>query len=387
MGLYEVEENGIPKIESTKDLLPQRNSFCLFSVHVNSFHQVKEVLSEKGRLTVGGWFHGPPSSRPLVHLPPPHLPFSSLFNFIIFKLLFLFYLFIIIIINNIIIYFISYYFILYIYFYLLIFCQLMIKETKINFKNRREEERDIREYINPTFLNSEIQKSILEQFENESQICLANFLREDKYNEISELLKSANLPWKKIGPPLLHSFSSIDYEKKSNNDLDLSPIHSLVSFFRTKLFAEFLNSITGLKIDQQRGDIRKFERGNFTLCHNNDDLFSINSLDCLLFFADEEFDEEWGGYTSYCADGDELFRVFPNTNSFSLVYTDKECSRFVKLINHKSPSSRTDLSFNFTLIDDGDNGDDNKDDKGDSKDDNGDDEEAEEKEVGDNDEE
>lgn len=41
-----------------KSFMPQFNTFFLFKVSDRSFHQVREVLSKKKRISIGGWFHG-----------------------------------------------------------------------------------------------------------------------------------------------------------------------------------------------------------------------------------------------------------------------------------------------------------------------------------------
>lgn len=40
-----------------KKIPPTFNTLVLFKVSHNSFHQVKEVLTDKKRLSIGGWFH------------------------------------------------------------------------------------------------------------------------------------------------------------------------------------------------------------------------------------------------------------------------------------------------------------------------------------------
>lgn len=43
---------------SAKKIPPTWNTLTLFEVTPHSFHQVREVLSIKERLSIGGWFHG-----------------------------------------------------------------------------------------------------------------------------------------------------------------------------------------------------------------------------------------------------------------------------------------------------------------------------------------
>ncbi len=41
-----------------KEIIPNFNSFVLFTVSKNSMHSIEEIKSNKKRLTVSGWFHG-----------------------------------------------------------------------------------------------------------------------------------------------------------------------------------------------------------------------------------------------------------------------------------------------------------------------------------------
>jgi prolyl 3-hydroxylase /prolyl 3,4-dihydroxylase len=41
-----------------KRIIPKVNTFAFFEVSPESFHEVSEVLSDKQRIALGGWFHG-----------------------------------------------------------------------------------------------------------------------------------------------------------------------------------------------------------------------------------------------------------------------------------------------------------------------------------------
>ena len=45
-------------IEEVKAILPQFNTFMFFTVTPKTFHEVDEVITNKQRIAVGGWFHG-----------------------------------------------------------------------------------------------------------------------------------------------------------------------------------------------------------------------------------------------------------------------------------------------------------------------------------------
>uniref|UniRef100_A0AAQ4QW95 Prolyl 3-hydroxylase OGFOD1 n=1 Tax=Gasterosteus aculeatus aculeatus TaxID=481459 RepID=A0AAQ4QW95_GASAC len=79
LDLYTTDSNFQPQ-SIVKSLVPSLNTLILFEVSPVSFHQVSEVLTQdKCRLSLSGWFHGPPLGRPPRHREPavlrsPHLP-------------------------------------------------------------------------------------------------------------------------------------------------------------------------------------------------------------------------------------------------------------------------------------------------------------------------
>ncbi len=50
-------KKGEPVVENSKIVLPAFNQFNMFIVTDNSFHQVREVLSDKHRISLAGWFY------------------------------------------------------------------------------------------------------------------------------------------------------------------------------------------------------------------------------------------------------------------------------------------------------------------------------------------
>lgn len=54
--LYAQKDN-IPNPNSYKDIAPQENTLVCFLVGEKSFHEVKEVIADQQRVTIGGWFH------------------------------------------------------------------------------------------------------------------------------------------------------------------------------------------------------------------------------------------------------------------------------------------------------------------------------------------
>ena len=50
-------KGSIPR-EEEKAIIPQWNTFVFFKVSEKSFHEVEEVITNKQRIAIGGWFHG-----------------------------------------------------------------------------------------------------------------------------------------------------------------------------------------------------------------------------------------------------------------------------------------------------------------------------------------
>ena len=55
LSFFNTKNNKPHKI--VKSFYPIKNSLILFEVSNKSFHQIDEVLSNKKRITIGGWFH------------------------------------------------------------------------------------------------------------------------------------------------------------------------------------------------------------------------------------------------------------------------------------------------------------------------------------------
>ena len=53
---FVADENNNPKAV-VKSIIPQFNNFIIFNVSERSFHQVSEQLTNKLRITIGGWFN------------------------------------------------------------------------------------------------------------------------------------------------------------------------------------------------------------------------------------------------------------------------------------------------------------------------------------------
>ncbi|KAI4872983.1 hypothetical protein NFI96_023671 [Prochilodus magdalenae] len=143
LDLYSTDEHYQP-VTVVKSLLPCWNTLMFFEVSPVSFHQVAEVLTEgKCRLSLSGWFHGPSLLRPPRYIEPP-IPRHT----------------------------------------------HTLRDESVLF-----------EWVNETYMNPLYQAQVQQEFEDNSEIRLPNFLKEEKFKEVSEALRLPEVEWEKRGPP------------------------------------------------------------------------------------------------------------------------------------------------------------------------------------------
>ncbi|KAJ1887493.1 putative component of NuA3 histone acetyltransferase complex [Kickxella alabastrina] len=131
-------------------------------------------------------------------------------------------------------------------------------------------------------------------------------------------------------------------------------VAGLALFLRSASFARLLAALTSLDFINASQQVRKFERGDYTLIH--DQALEPAGLDATISLqkpklADDDqelaWEESWGGATHYIADKDELLRISPESNSLSLVLRDEGTLRFIKYLNHMAQSDRQEISMVF----------------------------------------
>ncbi|XP_040471746.1 prolyl 3-hydroxylase OGFOD1 [Falco naumanni] len=336
LDLYSADEHFQPQ-QIVKSLVPSWNTLVFFEVCPFSFHQVSEILSEeKCRLSVSGWFHGPSIVRPARHVEAalprsPHIPYDH-------EILY--------------------------------------------------------EWINPVYLDMDSQAQIQEEFEERSEILLKDFLKKEKYQLLCEALENKDIQWISRGPA-----NKRCYETAGEDSLP-DVLRKFLQFLRSEALFLLLSNFTGLKLHflaptdededaaegraadaaghgspklqqeetEERTDssphgpdqpdnipeaqdskvqnssgtpvcaglLRRWTHGHYTLVH--DTQATEFALDLLFFCGCEDWDPEYGGFTSYIAKGEdeELLTVNPEDNCLALVYRDKETVQFVKYINHRS---------------------------------------------------
>ncbi|XP_077374713.1 prolyl 3-hydroxylase OGFOD1 isoform X2 [Festucalex cinctus] len=323
LDLYATDGNFQPQ-SVVKSLVPSWNTLVLFEVSPVSFHQVSEVLSQdKCRLSLSGWFHGQSLERPPRHIEPPvlrseHLP---------------------------------------------------------------RDETLLLEWINPLYLDISYQERIQEEFEESSEIQLKDFLREEKFSQVCEVMQLAQIQWMRKGPANKRCYEAAC--------LDTLPecVSACWELLQSEAFFLLLSNFTGLRLhylcpadddedddggenkDKERkesckkddkatgssneasnesepstpkccGELRRWSHGSYTLLHDGEAARAEYALDLILPFSCAGWQSEFGGFSCYVAneEDEELLTIYPEDNSLALVYRDKETLKFVKHVNHRSNS-------------------------------------------------
>ncbi|XP_023320742.1 prolyl 3-hydroxylase OGFOD1 [Eurytemora carolleeae] len=308
--LFNTDETGNPSDISVK-MVPKNNSLVFFDVSPISFHQVGEVLTDRTRLSIGGWFHGD-------SLPRPEKP-------------------------------------------------VLTQDLGQTYEDITEEL--FFSMINPIYLNPVTQSEIQEKFEQSSEISLPEFIQPQRFSAISDELKNLQ-GWKQEGPPNRRNLKSISNYREDNEVGNIFNLMSSEPFFLllSNLTGLRLHNLapedsdkeeekTGDGLEQEispkwKGKIRKWSQGNYTLVRDDDLGQAEYALDARLCFNLASWDPQIGGQTIYIARGEdeELVTVEPENNSLNLVFRDKESMRFVKHVNSRIAENNGpfhDLEFTY----------------------------------------
>jgi Rps23 Pro-64 3,4-dihydroxylase Tpa1-like proline 4-hydroxylase len=408
--LYEADSERLPTAVPAACALPIRNSMAFFAVEPGvSFHAVQEVLGDRPRLSLQGWYH--------TKEPPANIQDATLQRLKHANQL-----------NGVRVVDTSYY-----------QSWKGTVEAMDSTKNDNSDGKNgsslyklsegdqayLSQYIDKTYLQPQALEEMGKLFEAESSIQLRSFLNESLTQQID--LQEARIgvtdkefykqgvtdSWKLVGPSHMQRFLELSTGKGHHSALspDDDALNNVLFRIRNDLlqsqpFARFLALVTGLNLIGYKGQIRRFRRGlDYTVAHCG--LLTDSAvLDATLCFVagsgkqqvleetsddsnDDDDEEEkptqlpdlneadlaWqsgdvGGFECYIeADNDddaadeynqedesELLSVSAGFNTLSIVFRDPGTIRFVKYISAKAPSSRWDIAMEYQVekVDEGD---------------------------------
>ncbi|CAG9530498.1 unnamed protein product [Cercopithifilaria johnstoni] len=306
--LYNCDDDNNP-ISVAQIMNPIENMLIIFEVSQRSWHMVTEVLSQKERLSLHGWFyHTECEVSDKLKLSSPEGKLKPHMN-------------------------ITY--------------------------------EEVLEWINPKYIDPLQQSKIQSIFEENSEISLFDFIRENKFELALHELYSAC--FEDIGP-----LNKRKLERLREYALPLdSSLLSLLRLVRSQAMTLLLSQWTGLSVhsvddcssepDTKKKKVDENECGSVTTyddiecCSSvyrigkssytmvDDEVVSETEqlgccLDFNLFLFASEWDDEHGGFISYFTknEEEEILRISPVRNSAALVFREPGVYPFVKYVNCKA---------------------------------------------------
>lgn len=283
-----------PKFPVAKTIPPVNNQMVFFRVCDKSFHQVGEVLStEFPRLTINGWFHGPGAEF-----------------------------------------------------------EAQVKDNPLFAQLRRPNEIDfdLTEWINETYLQNKSMLSIQAEIEEESQICLTQFLIPEFAQLITDELGKDGLQWQRSYSACERNYEHLVWESTKG------PLRDLKNLFESQAFFKLMFNYTSLDFAGQHAkepkcfvELQRWTNASYTMLVNETkETYLGNVLDLTLYLNggdervgkfiyvnngddDEGENEEEGGHSS--ENNDVLLTVEPKANSLNMVYCSEGTSRFGKYVS------------------------------------------------------
>ena len=249
-----------------------------------------------------------------------------------------------------------------------------------------EDRKYLSKYIQEIYLTEESMEDVRKKFEEDSSVQLRNFLV-DKWVPKVEPQKEVTYDdahykwgisseWKIRGPA--HKQRFLEYHEEVNDPDDSKIVGSLMhhvktNVFQSEPFSRYLKRITSLgkPMGVKEGQIRWFRPGlDYTVAHHGL-LMNQSVLDATMCFVCDDTEEDkdaWesgdiGGFECYIEaedneeaddeyneeDDTELLSVSASNNTLSLVYRDPGTMRFVKYVGNSAPSSRYDINMEYTV--------------------------------------
>jgi hypothetical protein len=248
----------------------------------------------------------------------------------------------------------------------------------------------LRKYLKEEYLTEESIKEVQKKFENDSSVQLRNFLQDkwvpqmepQKLSAYDDLYYKSGISaeWKLQGPA--HKQRYLEYQPDTARAEDCQVVGTLLHHVKTKVFesepmARYLKCLTSLEkpTGVRSGKIRRFRPGlDYTVAHygllvqqsvldatmcfvydesDEQDAWQsgdVGGFECYIEADDDEDEEKQGAADEYNEDDDtELLSVSASNNTLSLVYRDPGTMRFVKYVGSSAPSSRYDISMEYEV--------------------------------------
>eukprot|EP00658_Telonema_sp_P-2_P007831 TRINITY_DN12919_c0_g1_i2.p1 TRINITY_DN12919_c0_g1~~TRINITY_DN12919_c0_g1_i2.p1 ORF type:complete len:533 (-),score=137.88 TRINITY_DN12919_c0_g1_i2:302-1900(-) len=298
LDLYSSDDRGLPT-SIAKTVVPMRNSLTFFEVSPTSWHQVREVTTTKRGLGQGARLSisGWFHGEPIARPTPP--------------------------VDSI---------------------PRMQAPTSAD-----TAEHQLADWLDARYISAESRAKVRRRFKREWCIELRDFLREDKFREIQTAMLATG--GDVVGPANWRSY----LHPPRTECLD-----GLRGFIMSQVFVQWLTEVTSVEVLEGCVEARQFNPGQgYTLVHDCEEILKHESLDVVLCFVEDQWEQHHGGYINYGepagADGEavedegDLVTVFPMPNTISIVLRESNITRFVKLVSHDAPGPRIDIAATYMV--------------------------------------
>ncbi|XP_034659992.1 prolyl 3-hydroxylase sudestada1-like isoform X1 [Drosophila subobscura] len=300
--IFSSDSQCFPQFPVHRKIAPKDNQFAFFKVGSRSFHQVGEVTTfDYPRLTINGWFHGetneafvPDSMRAF-----PRLSYLQ--------------------------------------------------------PDSSSKQQPLALLLNNVYLKTATRRSIQKRIEENSEICLYEFFKREKFELArAQLLNdSDSLVWRRQGPANAHNYEVMDLSTARGT------IQELLQLFRSNAMFDLLRDFTDLDLSGADAvtpkcsvELQRWSHGNYTVL--GDGLVSEeNTLDLVYYLnaaegaavitylsPDGELPNEKQKQTSGSDEEDDdsvLLTISPVDNALNIVYRCEGTTKFTKYVSRNTP--------------------------------------------------
>jgi len=214
-------------------------------------------------------------------------------------------------------------------------------------------------FLNNVYLKSATRRSIQKRIEENSEICLYEFFKREKFELArSQLLADSNtLKWRRQGPANAHNYEVLDLTTAKGTILEL------LQLFRSHAMFDLLRDFTDLDLsgaDAQSPkcsvELQRWSHGNYTVL--GDGLASEeNTLDLVYYLnaaegaavitylspdaempaAKAPADNRRSDYDGEDEDDSVLLTITPVDNALNIVYRCEGTTKFTKYVSRNTP--------------------------------------------------
>ncbi|XP_034486572.1 prolyl 3-hydroxylase sudestada1-like isoform X1 [Drosophila innubila] len=308
--IFSSDDQCFPQFPVQRKIAPKNNQFAFFKVGSRSFHQVGEVTTfDYPRLTINGWFHGATNEAFVAD--------SSR-----------------------------------------AFPRLSYLQPDINNKPK------LGLLLNDVYLKAATCRSIQKRIEENSEICLYEFFKREKFELArAQLLSDESLTWRRQGPANAHNYEVLDLSTAKGT------VEELLQLFRSNAMFHLLRDFTDLDLYGVDAitptcsvELQRWSHGNYTVLGDGlvsedntlDLVYYLNAAEgaAVITYLSPEVEQRAPIRNGQVADGEQtmdeddedechddsvLLTITPVDNALNIVYRCEGTTKFTKYVSRNTP--------------------------------------------------